>query len=110
MPLLMAKNASQQLPNVASDYPTSAYLIVHPLRQGHLTLLALAQQGLPLLVERRILDVFFVYGDMEPHAVPTEPDPALLRLVIMHTVSYNMWYIVEVADRRHVVQLDGRWH
>ena len=84
-------------------------------------MLELAQQGLPLLVERRVLHVRLVHEDLEADAIPPEPDPALLGLVVVHackksaqsqysvpdivlgclfrcrTISNDVWYIVEEA-------------
>ena len=106
---MAAKDASQQhVSNATSDYSPSAYLAIHPLRQGHLALLALAQQRLPLLVERRVLNIFFVHEDMKAYAVSPEPDPALLCLVVVHAVPYNVGYIIEVANCRHFVRLNVR--
>jgi hypothetical protein len=107
MPLLTARVASQQFAlNVASDYASPAYLAIDPLRHRHLTLFPLTQQRLPLLVERRVLDIVFVHEDSKAYAVSPEIDPALLCLVIMHAVSHNMRNIVKIADCRHVPELE----
>lgn len=76
-------------------------LYLGPTRKWHLATRTLTQQRLPFRIKGSISYVLPVYEDLEPDAVPPEPDPAFLVFLAVHAISHDVRNLVEVAYCRH---------